>query len=831
MNALRYALRQLRRRPVFSGLVIAMLGLGIGATTAMFSLFHQVLLRELPVPQPEEIVNLGAPGPKPGNTSCTSPGDCSQVFSYPMFRDLAARQTVFSEIAGHRPFSVNLSYHDQTQTGQGLLASGGYFPALRVQAFLGRMLGPQDEPQVGESAVAVLSYDYWQSSLGSDPGVIGQTLMVNGQALTIVGVAPEGFAGTTFGSKPRVFVPLTLRWLMEPTVPKNADDRVFYWVYLFARLKPGVSAQAARAGINTLYSGILNEVEVPLNSALTPETLPAFRARQITLEPGARGQSQATGFAGPPLTMLFGISVVVLLIVCVNVANLMLARGAGRAAEMAIRSSIGANRLQLVRDLLLESSVLAILGGVLSIPVAAATLQSVYAIMPAEIAESVTLSLSPAAAGFAGAMSLASVLLFGLLPALRATRTELGAAMKGQARHALGNRALARFSSWLATAQIVFSMLLLVFAGLFARSLANLANVDLGMDVDSLVTFDISPQRNGYSSAQSANLYDRLERDLAAVPGVTQVASALVPVVAFNNWNSGIQVDGYDAGPTADHNASMNQVSPGFFRALSIPLLAGRDFTDADTLETTRVAIVNQTFLRKFHLENDALGKRISMDGLGQPMEIVGVVADAKYSTVKDPPPAQFILPRRQNGSIGGLAFYVRASVSSDEVMTAVRRVVAEADPNLPVSGLLTMPKVVEANLFTERLIAILSSGFALLATFLAAMGLYGVLAYNVAQRTRELGLRLALGATPPGLRAMVLKQVAKMALVGMPIGLAAGVGLGQAAHALLFGLAGYDPVVLGTAVAVLAAVVLAAGYFPARRASAVAPMEALRYE
>ncbi|HET7132869.1 MAG TPA: ABC transporter permease, partial [Gammaproteobacteria bacterium] len=402
MNAFRYSLRQLRHRPGFAAVVIALLAVGIGATTAMFSVFHQVMFRNLPVAEPEQLVNLGAPGPKQGsNVTCTMAGDCEQIFSYPMFRDLEARQTVLSEIAGHYATFVNLSYRNQTRSDRALLVSGGYFPALRVRPVVGRMLGPQDEPSLGESAVAVVSYDYWQGSLGADPNVIGQTLVVNGQTLTIVGVAPEGFSGTTFGWRPAVFVPLTLRWRMESNVPRSDNDRLAYWIYAFGRLKPGVSLEQARASLNTLYSGIINEVEAPLNGGLTAELMQQFRARQLTVEPGARGQSIVSTLSGPVFGLLLGVAGVVLLIVCVNVANLMLVRGANRTGEMAIRASIGASRMRLARELLLESGTLAALGGLASIPVAAATLRGISALVPAQLAGQLVLKLSPTAVLFA----------------------------------------------------------------------------------------------------------------------------------------------------------------------------------------------------------------------------------------------------------------------------------------------------------------------------------------------------------------------------------------------------------------------------------------------
>src|SRR5262245_46215463 len=381
MNSIRFALRQVGRRPGFALVVIAMLAIGIGATTAMFSTFHELLLRDLRVPQPEQLVNLGAPGRPGGIPLCGMAGDCQQVFSLAMFRDLEARQTVLSELAGHYAFQANLAYGRETQSSQALLVSGRYFSTLRVAPFLGRLIGPQDDARIGECAVAVLSHRYWQSSLGANPDVVGRNLVVNGQTLTIVGVAPEGFAGTTTGWNPNVFVPLTMRGQMEAN-PIWDENRAFYWIYAFGRLKPGVSLEQARASLKTLYSGIINEVEAPLFSTMAPDVLAKFRASQLAVEPGARGQSSMPRFLGTPLAMLLGVTAVVLLIVCVNVANLMLARGARRAGELAIRSSIGASRRQLVGHLLLEAGVLGVLGGLASVTVALVTLRAVVALVP-----------------------------------------------------------------------------------------------------------------------------------------------------------------------------------------------------------------------------------------------------------------------------------------------------------------------------------------------------------------------------------------------------------------------------------------------------------------
>ncbi len=831
MTQLRYAVRQLRLRPGLSVTVIAMLALGIGATTAMFSVVHRILLQPMAVPAPDELVNLGAPGPNWGHSSmCGLPGKCEYTFSYPMFRDLEAQQTVFTGVAAHKPFAANLAYDHRASTGNGLLVSGSYFDVLGLKPALGRLIGRQDEPKVGEGAVVVLGYDYWRSSFGSDPRVLDRTLTVNGQVLSIVGVAPQGFAGTTIGNRPRVYVPITMRWLMEPTIATPATDRGAYWVYLFARLRAGVTSAGALAQVGGVYRGIINDVEAPQNTFIPAEAMDRFRARQLTIEPGARGQSSLPDQATTPTTLLFGVTALVLLLVCANVANLLLARGSARAGEMAIRASLGADRGRLMRQALLEACVLALAGGLVSIPVALVTLRGVRTLLP-RAADSLDMPLSGLALLFAAAAALTTVLLFGLAPAIKAGRANPGLAMKGQAQQAVSTRGARRFRGVLATAQIMLSTVLLVLAGLFAQSLANLARVDLGMDTTSVATFTISPRRNGYSQEQATRFYDRLEAELAVQPGVVDVASSMVPLLSGSNWGAGIGIEGRDRGPPGpETNASMNSVSPDFFRTLSIPLVLGRNFTPSDTLDKPRVVIVNESFLRKFKLGDEALGKHIGLDETPD-MEIVGIAADAKYAQVRDAVPAQFFVPRQQSAFLDQMTFYVRGATPSETLVAMLPRAVATLDPELPVTEPTTMRQVVDDNVFVERMVATLSASFALLATVLAAVGLYGVLAYFVAQRTREIGLRLALGAPAARLRGMVLKQVAIMAGIGMPLGLVLAVLLGRAAEVLLFGLKGYDPAVLIAAVAVIAVVVLVAAYVPARRAASIPPMEALRSE
>ena len=830
MRNLKLAFRTLFKTPFVTIVAIVSLALGIGANAAIFSVFDQMLLATLPVQEPERLVNLASPGPKPGSQSCNNAGDCDVVFSYAMFRDLERTQTPFTGIAAHRAFGANLAFRGQTMSAEGMLVSGSYFPLLGVRPALGRLLTPADDETIGAHFVTVLGHSFWESRLGADPSVLNQTIVINGQAMTIVGVAPRGFEGTTLGTRPFVFVPISMRGLMSPGFD-GFENRRSYWAYLFARLKPGVSIEQARTAINAAYRPIVNDVEAPLQEGMSEQTLARFRAKEIELELGGRGQSTIHEESRTPLILLFSITGIVLLIACANIANLLLARAATRSMEMAVRLSLGASRRQLLAQLLTESVLLALLGGVVSLVVAQWTLSGIGALLPSEASQTLRLELSMPVVMFAALLSIVTGLVFGMFPALHSTRPDLVSIIKANTGQPSGARSAARFRTGLVTAQIALSMMLLISAALFIRSLANVSRVDLGLRVDDVVTFSISPQLNGYTPARSRALFARVEDELAAIPGVRSVSASLVPILSGSNWGSSVNVEGFTRDPDADNGSRFNEVGPGYFATIGIALLAGREFTASDALGAPQVAVVNEAFAKKFNLGRQAVGKRMSTGDDELDMEIVGLVQDAKYSEVKGEVPPQFFTPYRQDSTLGYINFYVRTASSPAQLVRAIPAVMKRLDPNLPVDELKTMPQQVRENVFLDRMISTLSASFAALATLLAAVGLYGVLAYTVVQRTREIGVRMALGADAGRVRRMVLKQVLRMAIVGGVIGIGAAIGLGRLARSLLFELEGHDPLAIVASSVVLALVAFGAGFIPALRASRVEPMQALRYE
>ena len=831
MRNITLAARMLLKTPFVTAIAILSLALGIGANAAIFSMFDQLLWHPLPVSHPDQLVNLSAPGPMPGSNSCNQSGSCDEVFSYAMFRDLEhADGSPFSGVAGHRIGNMALSVRNEPLTGDGAMVSGSYFPVLGINAVRGRLLGPDDDKVIGANFVAVLSYRFWDEKFSHDPDVVGQTVTVNGKPFTIIGVAPEGFEGTTAGTRPLLYVPLSMRGEIQRFT--KWEDRRNYWIYVFGRLKPGETLASAAPAINAIYHPIITEVEAPLQKEMSDKTMQSFKAKSIVLAPGSRGQSSIHKEAKTPIMLLFSVTAVVLLIACANIANLLLARGAGRATEMGVRLALGATRRHLVVQLLTESVMLALVGGLASLLVASWTLNVLRALLPPDAANTMQFHVSGAVIAFAAILSVVTGIIFGLFPALHSTRGDLITVIRAGAGQIAGGRAAARFRASLVTAQIALSMGLLIMSALFLRSLMNVSHVDLGLTVDNVATFSIAPRRVGYDTAQSAVLLERVSRELAALPGVTGVTEDAVGLLQGNNYGNSVHVQGYDCAPDVDCGSRYDEIGADFFKTFGVRMKSGREFTASDFQGAARVAIVNDAFAKKFNLGNDAVGKFIGDDDNDSlNVQIVGLVPNVKYSQVKDSVPPVFYRPWRQNPSTGGLAYYVRTTLPPERILGTLRSTMRRIDPNLPVEDLKTMPQQVKENVFLDRMISMLSTAFALLATLLAGVGLYGVLSYSVAQRTREIGVRMALGADAANVRLLVMKQVAVMLAIGGVIGIAAAVGLGNAARSLLYQLESHDPMAVAISVVLLACVALAAGFIPARRAALVDPMHALRYD
>ncbi|MCC6773508.1 MAG: ABC transporter permease [Gemmatimonadaceae bacterium] len=832
MRDLRYAFRTLLTTPFVNAVAILSLALGIGANAAIYSLFDQLLLRPLPVAAPDELVNLELPGPIQGSDSCNQSG-CGNgiIWSYPMFRDLEREQSALAGIAGHRIFGASIALGDEPTVGEGIYVTGAYFSTLGLRPALGRLLQVRDNEPGADNMVAVISHHFWMDRFGGKPEALDQLLRLNGRAFTIVGVAPEGFEGNTLGARPLVYVPMQSRTYIGTY--EGLENRRDYWVYVFGRRKLGMSMQATKAGLDGVIAPILADVEAPLQREMSAATMERFKAKRVVVTPGARGQSSMQGEAKVPLTMLFSITAVVLLIACANIANLLLARGASRATEMGVRLSLGATRGRLVRQLLVESLVLALLGGLVSLLVSRWTLQGIATLLPPNASTTLQFSVQVPVMLFAGSLAVMTGFVFGLFPALHSTRPDLISTIRAGAGNIAGGGIAGRFRTGLAVAQIALSTTLLISAGLFLKSLVNVSRVDLGIRIDSVATFSVAPLRVGYDTLRAKVLYARIEEELRALPGVTGVTSSLVPLLSGDSWGNDVRVQGFECLPDTDCNSRYTAVGAGYFTMIGVPMLAGRDVASYDQYDGARVGVVNLAFAEKFGLGRDAVGKFMGRaggnDSLG--IQIVGLAPDIAYNDVKREPQPVFYLPWMQQGVVGQMYFYARTRLPGDQLIAAIPQMMKRIDPTLPVQDLKTMTQQLRENVFLDRMISILSAGFALLATLLAAVGLYGVLAYSVSQRTREIGVRMALGADRRRVQGMVLRQVGVMIGIGATVGALGAFGLGRAAQSLLFGLEGHDPFVFATAVLLLAVVALGAGWIPARRASQTQPMRALRYD
>jgi predicted permease len=829
MPSLRVTLRGLAHTPLFTIVGVLSLALGIGANTAIFSLLDQILLRKLPVKNPEELVFLYSPGQVQGSVSSDEPDGPS--FTYPVFRELQKAPGPFAGLAGARNRSVSLAYNRQASHGTARLVSGNYFDVLGVRAASGRLFTEADDRNPGGHPLAILDHGYWTSRFGNDPGVLNQTLIVNGYPMTIIGVAQKGFTSERMGSPPDLYVPISM-WKEITPEAGSLEDRRNYWVTLLARLKPGVTQAQAEAAINVPYHAQV-EQDVQLLRQPNPNFLQRFRARKIILKPGQNGRGNLRDEGRQPIYLLMGITAMVLLIACANVANLQLARSAARTREVAIRLSMGASRLRLIQQLLGESCVVAVAGGVLGLFAAKWTLRAIIVSIPPAtgVPGSLSADLDGRVLLFSLALSIATGLLFGLFPALQASRPNVVSELKNQTGQLSSSGSANVFRKTLVTAQMGIALLLLISAGLLAETLVNLERINLGIRVDHLMSFSLLPKLNRYTDQSVANFYEQLTDRLAAIPGVQMVSAARMPAIAGSSSGTNITVEGFT--PTTEDSAqsNFNIIGAGFFRTLGTPVLLGREFTRSDNAAAPKVAMVNEAFVKRFLPNQNPIGRHIGQGTSKPEIQIVGVVKDAKYADMREPPPAVFYTPLPQTTRWNTLFFYLRTAVDPEQTAMSIRREVAVLDANLPIRELKTMQAQIDENMFVERILSTLTGIFAGLATVLAAIGLYGVLAFNVMRRTREIGIRMALGAGAGQVRRLVLREVGMMLAIGTVAGVTLAVVAGKFLQTFLFGMKASDPIVIAAAAALLWAIAVAAAYLPARKATRVDPMVALRYE
>jgi predicted permease len=842
-----YALRTLRRSRGFAVVAALTLALGIGANTAIFTLLDQVMLRLLPVKDPQQLVLLTMRGHHYGNNWG------GNAISYPMYRDFQDHNEVFSGMFCRFPDHVSLTFGGQSERVAAELVSGTYFPVLGVGPVLGRTFTPEDDRVRDGHPLVVLSYAYWKQRFGGDPQIIGKTVLVNNYQMTIVGVAQPGFDGVELGYRAKIFVPVMMEKEIIIGNDRMLTDRRSRWVNAFGRLKPGVSESKAKASLQPFMHSMLEmEVKEAAFRNASAYDREQFLKCWIDLWPGSQGRAQLRKELSTPLWVLMATTGMVLLIACANIANLLLARATGRQKEIAVRLAMGATRGRIVAQLLIETLSLSALGGILGLALAFWADKALMAIYLPSDANGLNISTAPdfRILLFTLAVTVVTGIVFGLAPALQATRPDVGKTLKDQAGAVVGGGGHGRLRSALVVTQVAVSLLLLIGAGLFLRSLRNLSSLGPGFRPDHLVGFNIDPSLNGYSVPRLKTFYQQLTEDLSSLPGVQSVGVASMRIMENNEWDSSMTVEGYTA-PKPEDRAQpfMNMIGPGYFATMGISIVAGRDFRLTDSREVQRenftdvpenerwtptAVIINEKFARKYFAGRNPIGMHVgfgSDPGTPTPMEVIGVVKDVKYMNLRDEIPEQAFIPYMGSRFVSDMTVYLRTVGEPTQLMTSIRSKVRDMDANLPIYAMRTMDEQISNSLSTERMIASLSSVFGFVATMLAIIGLYGVMSYSVSQRTREIGIRMALGAEQGKVIGMVMREVLVLIAIGVGVGVPAAMALTSLVKSQLYGLQARDPWTLGFATGLLVLVACAAGYLPALRASRVDPMRALRYE
>ena len=823
-RGIRMAMRSLNGSPGFTAVALATLALGIGVNTLMFSMLDQLLLRNLPVRDPRRLVvfhgNFVTPGMYRGNERLLS-------FSWPKFQDFRDRCPVFSGVAARFATPGSLEYHGSASNVAVELVSGNYFDVLGVQPAVGRVFTPADDLNPMGEPLVVLGYSYWQRRFAGDPGIVGSQVRVNGMPMTVVGVSAPGFHSVDRGNNEDLRVPMAMKDLFTPAWP-GLKDRFRAWLNIVARVRPGLSPAQAEAGANVLYRQVLRDEAERLPASYRRRA--AFLNDHLDLLPLSGGMMDKMGDQKAFVVEVTAIAGVVLLIACVNLAGLLIARTAARHRELAIRLALGAGRLGVMRQLLAESLLLAMVGGAAGVLVAAALARPAarFLVSP-EAGQLIDATLDWRMLAFGLSITTLTAAAFCIAPVLQLRHTQLADVLKTESG-ASSSRAQVRWRKTMVATQLAFCVWLMMAAGLFARSLVQLKAVDLGFRKENLITFELDPMMSGQKADEARDAYRRVSGALSALPGVTAVANSDYGVLTGNVNLNGIQIEGYQP-PPPDQLATVREleVAAGYLRALGMQLLAGRDFTAADQEPPVRVAIVNEAFSKQYFGGQNPVGRHIRFQNLKPvQIEIVGLVRNQRYDGPAEQVHPFYYLPMEQNGR---LSFYVRTSQQPEALLSTIRRTIEQQAPGVPIAHLRTMQEFFDSTIGDKSRIAALATFFGLLATLLAAIGLYGVMAYTVARRTREIGVRMALGAARADVLRMVIREAAALVGVGLLFGLPSGLVLTRLVRSQLYNISSKDAPAVLLAAAAVTVTALLAGFLPARRATRVDPMRALRWE